>query len=393
MKVLFLVPYPLQGASNRFRVNQFLPLFEHEGITCRLRPFYSERLWRILYRPGRLGSKLVLGALCAINRLMDLARAVDCDLVFIHREAFPIGPAWFERLLGLLGKPYIYDFDDAVYLPNVAESNRLLGWLKMPGKVASIIRGSRVTLAGNACLADFARKSGAKDVRVAPTVVDTGRFMPDPALRREGPVVIGWIGSQTTIRFIEQLRPVMLELLERFPGQIEFRVVGGSLSGGVVPGISCRPWSLDNEIGELQAFHIGVMPIPDDEWTRGKCAFKVIEYLAVGAPAVCSPVGMNLAVVEPGVNGFLANSREEWIEALGRLISDPALRQSLGQRGREKIETFYSVKAIFPGILQAVLQTAGSAQKDGNQATTLPDSGRRPFEPGITPTERIHDHR
>lgn len=393
MKVLFLVPYPLQGASNRFRVNQFLPLFERAGIRCRVRPFYSERLWRILYSPGRMGRKLLFGAFCAANRLLDLPRALRCDLVFIHREAFPVGPSWFERLLGLLGRPYIYDFDDAVFLPNVTESNRLFGRLKMAGKVASIVRGSRITLAGNAYLADFARRSGARDIRVIPTAVDTERFRPSDRGDRDWPVVIGWIGSQTTIRFLEELRSVILRILERHGDRVEFRVVGGTLPGKLPTGVSCRAWSLESEVEELQAFDIGVMPMPDDEWTRGKCAFKAIEYLAVGAPAVCSPVGMNLEVVEPGVNGFLARDEEQWSEALERLIADPALRREMGRRGREKVEKHYGVNAIFPGLLRAVLDAAGSGAKEQNIGADIAMPGGCAPEPGMSPRERIHDHR
>ncbi len=361
MKVLFLVPYPLQGASNRFRVNQFVPLLQARGVRCRVRHFYSERLWRILYRPGHLAGKFIHGLICSLNRCADIFRALGSDLVFIHREAFPVGPAWFERLLTLIGKPYVYDFDDAMFLPNVADSNRFFARLKCPGKIASIIRLSRITLAGNEYLAEYARGCGARQVRIAPTVVDTDMFRPRgrETERTGAPVVIGWIGSPTTVRYLEPIFPAIRSLLARHPGRVEFRVVGATLPGELPSGTSCRPWSLETEVRELQGFDIGVMPMPDNDWTRGKCAFKAIEYLAVGIPAVCSPVGMNLQLIEPGVDGFLPESAEQWEEVLSKLIEDSGLRERMGACGRAKAVKVYSVEKIFPLFLDTLLAAAG----------------------------------
>ncbi len=373
MKALFLVPYPPQGASNRFRVNQFVPRLEAAGVRCRIRPFYSERLWRILYRRRHLAAKLFHGLVCAFNRGLDLFRALGSDLVLIHREAFPVGPAWFERLLRLTGRPYVYDFDDAMFLPNVADSNRLFARLKCPGKVASIVRLARITLAGNEYLAEYARRAGADRVRVTPTVVDTSVFRPrENGLDRKGPLVIGWIGSPTTVRYLEPLLPVMRRLLERYPGQIEFRVVGATLAGEPLPGLSCHPWSLESEVRDLQEFDIGLMPMPDDEWTRGKCAFKAIEYMAVGIPAVCSPVGMNRSLIEDGVDGFLPQDPPQWEATLARLIEDRELRLQTGGRARVKVEQFYSVEHVFPLLLDTLLEAAGEAS---------PQTGARAAQP------------
>lgn len=366
MKVLFLVPYPLQGASNRFRVNQFVPLLQARGVSCRVRPFYSERLWRILYRPGHLAGKFIHGLVCSLNRCADIFRALGSDLVFVHREAFPVGPAWFERLLALIGKPYVYDFDDAMFLPNVADSNRFFARFKCPGKITSIVRHSRITLAGNDYLAEYARGRGASQVKVAPTVVDTSVFSPRVReTERPGrPVVIGWIGSPTTVRYLEPILPAIRSLLAKRPGRVEFRVVGATLPGDLPSGMSCRPWSLETEVRELQGFDIGVMPMPDNDWTRGKCAFKAIEYLAVGIPAVCSPVGMNLRLIEPGVDGFLPDGAEQWEEVLENLIEDSSLRERIGACGRAKAVKSYSVEIIFPLILDTLLAAAGERCKN-----------------------------
>ena len=357
MKVLFLVPYPIQGASNRFRVLQFVPYLNLVGIECRVRPFYTETFWSILYRPGHLWSKLALGLLCGLNRLLDLARAARYDLVFIHRESYPIGPAWFETLLAWMGKPYIYDFDDALFLPNVAEPNRLFGRFKCPGKVARIIRNSRVTVAGNAYLAEYAKRAGAREVEIVPTVVDTECFVPRRTRKSRETLVIGWIGSPTTIIFLEPYREVFKRVWESCGSRAHFRIVGGKLANPLPKGMTCVPWSLESEVEQLQSFDIGIMPMPDNEWTRGKCAFKAIEYLAVGIPAVCSPVGMNLEVISEGVNGFLPADENAWVEAICRLVEDDQLRERLGNAGRQTVERKFSVDLWAP-VLEGIIREA-----------------------------------
>jgi len=359
MKILFIVPYPAEGASNRFRIQQFIPYLEAEGLECRLRPFYSKALWRILYEPGHYFRKLFFGVFCALNRMLDLFRALGCEIVFIHRESFPIGPAWFERLLRWMGKKYIYDFDDAIFLPNVAEPNKLFAWLKCPGKVASIIRGSRITIAGNRYLAEFAEKCGAKKIEILPTVVDTGLFVPGSKTREKDKVVIGWIGSATTIEFVEDFRPVLERVLQLCDDRVCIRIVGGRLSDPLPRGISCVAWSLETELAELQSFDIGIMPMPDNEWTRGKCAFKAIEYMAVGTPAVCSPVGMNRELIQDGVNGFLCEDEKSWVEILCRLVEDKTLRERIGRQGRKLVQQRYSVTAVAPRFKKVIREAAG----------------------------------
>ncbi|MBW7995582.1 MAG: glycosyltransferase family 4 protein [Candidatus Glassbacteria bacterium] len=356
--ILFIVPYPPQGASNRFRVLQFLPGLEKEGIGARVRPFYSQALWRILYREGKVFRKLLLGLGCAVNRLLDLWRALAYDMVFIHRESFPVGPAWFERCLRLLGKPYIYDFDDAVFLPNAARSNRLFARLKCPGKTAAVVRMSSLTIAGNSYLADFARRSGAGRVEIVPTVVNTEVFRPARSRSAQEAVVVGWIGSATTIDFLAPFIDIWQRVIERIP-EARLRIVGGSLPEPWPAGVECVAWSMDTEVSELQRFDIGIMPMPDNQWTRGKCAFKAIEYMAAGVPAVCSPVGMNLDLITHGKTGFLPGDENEWTETIIRLAGDPELRSAVGTAGRSVIEENFSLQAVQPRLLRIIREAAG----------------------------------
>ncbi|MFH1071060.1 MAG: glycosyltransferase family 4 protein, partial [Candidatus Glassbacteria bacterium] len=273
-----------------------------------------------------------------------------------HRECFPVGPGWFERILTLAGRKYIYDFDDAIYLPNVARPNRLFGRLKCPGKVASIVRRSHLTIAGNRYLAEFARNAGAGRVVVLPTVVDTDRFRPPEKESTAGKLVIGWIGSPTTIEFLERFREVFDRVAERTGAAVTFRVVGGQLARPLPASVECVPWKLETEVEELHRFDVGIMPMPDNEWTRGKCAFKAIEYMAVGIPAVCSPVGINAELIEDGVNGFLADDSGAWTEILVRLAEDPGLRARIGLAGRKTVEERYSLRVALPQLTAAILE-------------------------------------
>ncbi len=349
--ILFIVPYPPEGASNRFRVLQFLPALAERGIRARVRPFYSRELWSILYKEGHLPRKFVLGAACAANRLLDLWRALFYDMVFIHRESFPLGPAWFERALRLLGKRYVYDFDDAVFLPNAAQPNRLFARLKCPGKTATAVRLSSLTIAGNEYLASYASSTGARRVEILPTVVDTNVFCPPEKTGTGSPLVVGWIGSSTTIEFLAPFLELWPEIRRRVPGAV-LRIVGGRLPEPLPDGVECVAWRLEDEIAQVRGFDIGIMPMPDNPWTRGKCAFKAIEYMAAAVPAVCSPVGMNNELIDHGRNGYLPRDNGQWVEIIVKLAGDASLRRLVGRAGRDEIERAYSLKAAGPRFVR-----------------------------------------
>jgi glycosyltransferase involved in cell wall biosynthesis len=364
LRLLALSPIPEEGAGCRFRIAQFIPYLESVGVEVTLRSLFDADFFRLVYRPGHYVRKALSFAELSIKRLDSLRDASRFDVIFIYREMFPIGPAIIERLLGSLGRPpVVFDFDDAIFLPSVSDANRAIRALKQPGKVATIVRHSDHVIAGNDYLAAYARRFS-DAVTVIPTCVDTTKFVPSPdafstnGSNRSREPVVGWIGSPTTAFYVRGLANVFRRVRERHPFVLRVSGAGEPLN---VPGVPTEQpaWTLAREVELFNTCDVGVYPLADDEWSRGKCGFKAIEFMACGVPVVASAVGVNREIIEDGVNGFLASSEAEWVEKLGRLASDPELRRRFGQAGRRTIEERYSLRVHAPTlaeILRRVVQ-------------------------------------
>jgi len=351
MKILFLVPYPKEGASNRYRVEQYLPYLKREGIRYSLHPFWKSFAYKTLYRNGYYLRKVFFFICGTICRILDILTLFRYDVVFIHREAYPIGGAFFETITSFLKKSIVFDFDDAIFLPASSRPNNFIERFKNPKKVAVIISKSAAVISGNSFLANFALRYN-HSVTIIPTPIDTDKYYPQDR-KPSNKIVIGWIGSATTLDFLKPMEDVFIRLSKQFT-DIEFKIVGGDFCINGLSGVISKPWSLAEEIEDLKGFDIGIMPMPDNEWTKGKCGFKAILYMSMGIPCVCSPVGMNNEIITDGINGFLANSEEEWIEKLSRLIKDPGLRKRLGGAGRKTVEDKYSLKANAPKYIEVL---------------------------------------
>jgi glycosyltransferase involved in cell wall biosynthesis len=346
VRILFLIPYPAGRApSQRFRFEQYLDALTAHGHQYRLAPFLSVATWDILYKPGRAGAK-ALGILAGLGRRLGLLFAVPSyDYVFVHREAAPLGPPVFEWIIAkVLGKKVIYDFDDAIWLPNTSEANKIAAGVKWHHKVANICRWAYKNSCGNAYLADYARQFNPKAV-VNPTTIDTVHLhnqVRDQAA--PGRLVIGWTGTHSTLKYLGQVVPV-LSKLEAEGLDFEFRVISNQPPALPLRSLAFMPWRKDSEIGDLLGFHVGLMPLEDDPWAKGKCAFKALQYMALGIPALVSPVGMNTEVVQSGHNGFVCATPAEWESSLRQLLGDAGLRHRLGLAARATIEQRYSVNS------------------------------------------------
>jgi glycosyltransferase involved in cell wall biosynthesis len=267
-------------------------------------------------------------------------------------------PAWLERML-LRHVPYVLDFDDAIF----HNYDRHAWWVirtLWARRIDRLMAGARLVVAGNEYLARRARDAGAPWVEVVPTVVDLDRYVAvtgDEAPRQPPRVV--WIGSPGTLRYLEGLGPALAELSRR--QAFVLRVVGGRLS---VPGVvtECLEWTEGGEAAAIANCDVGIMPLTDTPWERGKCGYKLIQYMACGLPVVASPVGVNAEIVRDGENGFLAPDARAWVDSLGCLLSDAPLRRAMGRKGRERVQERYSLQQVAPR-LAALLQVARSRNR------------------------------
>ncbi len=357
MRVLCLVPYPTMGASNRLRVEQYADPLRPLGIELTISPFLDEAAYRLLFLPGRTAHKALAVIEGVLRRVRDAARASRYDLVLIHRESGPVGPPLVERWLRSRGIPYVFDFDDAIYIPAVHPANRRWSWLRGVNTAESVRRATLV-IAGNTFLAQWAERLNPRVV-VIPTPVDADRYSVGAA-RTDGPFVIGWVGSSTTAPYLRLLDGVLARISAAH--RVVVRVVGGEYSA---PGVSVEevPFSIDREPELLRDFDVGILPEPDDQWTRGKGGFKALLYMAAGLPVIASPVGANLEIVEDGVTGFIAVDDRQWGEALARLVADPTLRERLGRAGRARLEQRYSLRVQAPRFAEALSAAVREGKK------------------------------
>jgi glycosyltransferase involved in cell wall biosynthesis len=345
MRILALVPSPrdlLPG--QRYRIEQWEPLLRARGVEITFEPFKCEELHGLLCRPGRHWRKLRLTARAIARRARVMTTLRDYDAVYLYSEASILGPALFERLIRRSGVPLVYDFDDAIFLRCPSPISGRLRLLKFPGKTDAICRLSSHVMVGNTYLAEYARGFN-HHVSVVPSTIDFERYRTAAPLRPAGPPVIGWTGSHSTAQHLETLRAVLGQLARR--ESFRLRVIGPaafSLRGVEVETLS---WDSKTEVEDLSRIDIGVMPLPDSPWTRGKCGMKALQFMALGIPVVCSPVGVNAQFIRDGENGYLAATADEWVDKLTRLLRSPSLRERIGTNGRA------TARAEFAASLQA----------------------------------------
>lgn len=355
-EVLFLLPYPLHRApSQRFRVENLLFLLDNAQKSYDLAPFMTESVWQILYRQGNILQKATGIIKSFFKRWATvLFRANQYNYIFIHREAAPLGPPLAEWYLSkILKKKIIYDFDDAIWIPNTSAQNKIAGLVKAFWKVKYICKWSYKISAGNHYLCAFAAAAGAENIVHIPTVVNTETRYNRLKITETTPLTIGWTGSHSTLKFLDELVPVLRELQQEYT--FNFLVIADKKPELELERWTFCSWNEQSEIQDLMKIDIGVMPLKHDAWSEGKCGFKLIQYLSLGIPAIASSVGVNKQIIEDGVNGFIADDPESWKTALRSLLTHQELRRSFGAAGREKMVSAYSISAQkekFLGLFQ-----------------------------------------
>ena len=355
MRLLIVCPYPHGKApSQRFRFEQYL-----DGLDCQytIASFWKAHEWPGIYKEAGLARKIFQTCFAFLRRFFLTFQISRYDKVFIHREATPIGPPLFEWITAkIYKKPIVFDFDDAIWLPNSSEVNaKIVGRLKNHGKTAKICSWSKVVTVGNAFLAEYACQF-AKDVRVIPTTIDTENLH-FPSRHRSGSIpighysdanliTIGWTGSHSTLKQLTPLFHLLKKIHEQYP--FRFLLIADSPPSGMPDFVEFRKWKKETEIEDLMEIEIGIMPLYDNDWERGKCGFKALQYMSLEIPTVVSPVGVNKEIVQDGIHGYHAeamppSSESDWEKALIHLFKNESLRSQFGEVGREHVKKKYSV--------------------------------------------------
>lgn len=346
MRVLLLTRYDRLGASSRMRMLQYLPWLTSADMDVTVSPLFPDAYVQGLQQGQRKPWQVFTAYW---GRLRTLLNSGDHDLLWIEKECLPWLPAWVEQVLLPARIPYVLDYDDAVFHYYDEHRSALVKHL-LGTKHPALMRNSSLVVAGNSYLAKFARAAGAPWVEVVPTTVDLTRYETIEAQGSnvpKSPPCVGWIGQRATADFLRPLTPLFESLTARALGR--FAAIGIDTQALSLP-MASIPWSESSEVASIKGFDVGIMPLVDGPFERGKCGYKLIQYMACGLPVVASPVGVNAEIVEHGVNGFLANTPQEWEYALTTLLTDAALRQRMGQAGRRKVEEHYSLQVTGPRL-------------------------------------------
>lgn len=350
MRVLALMQAPYDTSpSQRYRLEQWEPLLRERGVDITYASFEDEELHALLYKPGMIRKKLQLVTRGLGRRLSLVRRVKDYDLVYILREAALLGPPVFERLIAHSGVPMVFDFDDAIFVSYRSPSNGYLSYLKFASKTKTICRIASHVMVGNPSLAEYARQVNDR-VTVIPSTIDTERYRVPERKYNGGPVVIGWTGSYSTVQHLDTIRGALKKLAEK--ESFSLRVIGPSAYECPPVDVEARRWRAETEVEDLSDVDIGMMPLPEDRWTKGKCGMKALQFMGLGIPTICSPVGVNTDIIQDDQNGFIAATEDEWVEKLTRLLRSAELRQRLGHAGRVTVEEKYSAITQAPRVYE-----------------------------------------
>ncbi|MES2566244.1 MAG: glycosyltransferase family 4 protein [Bacteroidota bacterium] len=352
-KILIIADHRLgRSPCQRYRFEQYLDFFKSNGFEWELSEIINAKDDKIFYGPGKYFHKAWILFKSFFIRLKDLSRGQKFDVIFIQREALLLGSSYFEKQFYKKNK-VVFDFDDSIWLLDTSPENKKFEFLKSPDKTKINIAHAHCVIAGNSFLAAYAKQFN-KNVIIIPTTIDTNFHQPKDIVldsartdktRLDNKIVIGWSGSISTIKHFELVIPALKEIQKKYPGKTEIHVVGqGSYSHPQIEIIS-KNWSAETEVDDLNYFDIGIMPLPDDEWVKGKCGLKGLSYMACGVATIMSNVGVNSEIITHGENGFLASTELEWVDYLSQLIENADLRHKMGKAGRETVVKNYSVNA------------------------------------------------
>jgi glycosyltransferase involved in cell wall biosynthesis len=333
-----------RSPSQRFRFEQYLDFLKRNGYNYDFSFLISPEDDKIFYSPGNTFKKGIIFLKCFFKRLKDVLNANSYDIIFIQREAFMTGTTFFEKQFARSKAKVIFDFDDSIWMQNVSDANKKFSFLKDASKTSKIIALSDMIFAGNQYLADYAKPFN-PNIRIVPTTIDTEEYQ-RMTLPQDDKVCIGWSGSITTIQHFKFAVTALLKVKQKYGNRIKIKVIGDANYKNDELDVISMNWSKQDELKDLSSFDIGIMPLPDDEWAKGKCGLKGLQYMALEIPTIMSPVGVNSQIIQSGVNGYLATTDEDYVTAISTLIDNEILRKKIGAEGRRTVVEKFSVKAL-----------------------------------------------
>ena len=342
-RILFVCLHrPDRSPSQRFRFEQYLGFLKENGFDYDFSFLLNEKDDKAFYAKGKYLAKGSILFKSIFKRWREMQNAKSYDIVFVQRECFMLGTAFFEKKFAKKTK-LVFDFDDSIWLQNISEGNRALGFLKNADKTKEIIISAHLVFAGNQYLANYALQFNPNTV-IVPTTIDTDIYCPVEK-KSSYAVCIGWSGSFTTIQHFKFRENALKKIKARYKDQVKFKVIGDATYHNETLGIRGLAWKSATEVSDLEEIDIGIMPLPNDEWAKGKCGLKGLQYMALSIPTIMSPVGVNTEIIRDGINGFLADSEAEWFEKISLLVESYELRKKIGEEGRKTVTEEYSVQA------------------------------------------------
>ena len=337
MKVFFALVGDERTPGARERIYRYLPMLRAAGVECEV--FVAGNV-----PPGRVAR---------IRHFFGefLRKVREADVFVNYRIAFP---RWQTILLRQAARRMAFDLEDAVFVVPPYQKGPLYEVREKIARTEFFVRRCDLAVAGNTFLAERVQSWGCA-ARIIPTCIHTEVFAPRP----HGPrpqVTIGWSGSPVNFCYLQGIAPALRETKRLFGDRVRILIVSADPPA---PGtfdfeFEHRPWKLETDAEDFHDFDIGIMPLDDSDWSKGKCSLKALQCMAVGIPAVVTPVGMNREILTPGEEGFFGGTTEEWVEAFRKLVEDPALRERMGKKARERVLRDYSIDVGFARLRGAL---------------------------------------
>lgn len=361
LRVLFLTRYPEEGASSRYRVFQYLQHLQELGVDAEVQSFMDTQMYRLSLGPGRTGAKVLSTLRATLRRLWALRRWRSFDAIYLQRELLPFGKPVIERWLKRRGAVLFFDYDDALFIKKPSRYNRIATAFRSEDKTRDLFRLVNCVVAGNDWLRDAAHDAGAERAVTLEVAEDTTRILMHAPHTNAKPVTIGWLGSPSTVKYLRLIEPTLQALAEKYP-HVRWEIMGGNhfQMEGVDWHIS--DWSLEGELSALARFDVGLMPLPPEDWAKGKSGGKARTYMAAGVVPVVADIGYNRELVRHAETGFLCDTPEDWEDTLSGVIEDAELRQRIALSARSEVEQRFDPSTIAADMAKLLAEVVYDAK-------------------------------